>query len=182
MLSKVHFSDNMLFFHPWHDHCPDMTMTSDKCRFDTLFQKMETKLPPSVTRGLIFVYHRQYAWARWGNKKSSELFNRNSTRQGSVLSPALFTVYVKELQDKLKTMSTGWHIRATFLGAVAWADNFLLTAPTRGAMQSMLDVCSSSAAEVGLQFITDPNPARSKSKAELERRHDCCSVARLFLM
>ena len=54
---------------------------------------------------------------------------------------------------------------ATFLWAVAWADDFLLTAPTRGSMQSMLDVCSSFSAEVGLQFSTDPNPAKSKSKA-----------------
>ena len=29
----------------------------------------------------------------------------------------------------------------------------------------MLDVCSSFAAEVGLQFSTDPNPVKSKSKA-----------------
>ena len=143
----------------------DMTMAFDKCRFDILFEKIETTLPPLVTRVLIFVYQRQYAWVRWGNHKSSEFGILNGTRQGSVLSPALFTVYVQELLDRLKARGIGCHIGATFLGAVAWADDFLLTAPTRGAMQSMLDVCSSFAAEVGLQFSTDPNPARSKSKA-----------------
>ena len=143
----------------------DMTMAFDKCRFDILFQKVEAKLPPSVMRVLIFVYQRQYAWVRWGNHKSSEFGILNGTRQGSVLSPALFTVYVQELLDKLKAMGTGCHIGDTFLGAVAWADDFLMTAPTRGAMQSILDVCSSFAAEVGLQFSTDPNPAKSKSKA-----------------
>ena len=143
----------------------DMTMAFDKCRFDILFKKIEAKLPLSVTRVLIFVYQRQYAWVRWGNLKSSEFGILNGTRQGSVLSPALFTVYVQELLDKLKAMGCGCYIGATFLGAVAWADDFLLTAPTRGGMQSMLDVCSSFAAEVGLQFSTDPNPVKSKSKA-----------------
>ena len=143
----------------------DMTMAFDKCRFDILFKKIESKLPPSVVRVLIFAYQRQYAWVRWGDKKSTEFGILNGTRQGSVLSPALFTVYVQELLDRLKNLGAGCYVGATFLGAVAWADDFLLTAPTRGSMQSLLDVCSSFAAEVGLQFSTDPNPAKSKSKA-----------------
>ena len=52
--------------------------------------------PPVVTRALVFVYERQYAWAGWGTTKSEEFGNTNGTRQGSVLSPALFTVYVQE--------------------------------------------------------------------------------------
>ena len=53
----------------------------------------------------------------------------------------------------------------TYVGAVAWADDFLLTAPTRTAMQLMLDTASAFAEEVGLEFSTDPDPAKSKSKA-----------------
>ena len=82
-----------------------------------------------------------------------------------MLSPALFSVYVQELLDRLKDLGTGCHVGETFLGAVAWADDFLLTAPTRGAMQRMLDVASTFASEVGLEFSTDPNPTKSKSKA-----------------
>ena len=48
----------------------DMTMAFDKCKFSTLFSKISTKIPPVVTRALIFVYERQYAWTRWGNTKS----------------------------------------------------------------------------------------------------------------
>ena len=39
----------------------DMTMAFDKCRFDNLFKKIESKLPPSVVRVLIVAYERQYA-------------------------------------------------------------------------------------------------------------------------
>ena len=83
---------------------------------------------------LIYVYERQYAWVRWGSSKSSEFGIVNGTRQGSVLSPALFTVYIQELLDKLQELGTGCHIGATFLGAVAWADDVLLTAPSRSSM------------------------------------------------
>ena len=161
----------------------DMTMAFDMCRFDVLFTKIEAKLPAVVTRVLIFVYERQYAWVRWGTSKSSEFGIKNGTRQGSVLSPALFTVYIQELLDQLQGLGTGCHIGTTFLGAVAWADDVLLTAPSRGSMQSMLDACSAFAARVGLQFSTDPDPAKSKSKAVfvIGRRTDLAKPAPLLL-
>ena len=143
----------------------NMTMAFDKCKFSILFKKISDKIPPVVTRALVFVYERQYAWARWGSTKSEEFGIANGTRQGSVLSPALFTVYVQELLDRLQALGQGCHVGHTFLGAVAWADDFLLTAPSRRSMQAMLDVASAFALEVGLEFSTDPNPAKSKSKA-----------------
>ena len=143
----------------------DMTMAFDKCKFSTLFFKISTKIPPVMTRALIFVYEKQYAWTRWGNSKSEIFKITNGTRQGLVLSPALFTVYVQELLDRLQASGMGCHVGHTFLGAVAWDDDFLLSAPSRSSMQSMLDLASSFAREVGLEFSTDPDPAKSKSKA-----------------
>ena len=161
----------------------DMTMAFDLCKFSTLFQKIEPKLPAVVTRLLIHAYEEQYAWVRWGSSKSTEFRIVNGTRQGSVLSPALFTVYVQELLDRLQALGAGCHIGATYLGAVAWADDFLLTAPCRGAMQQMLDVASAYAAEVGLKFSTDPDPVKSKSKSVflVGRQRNLAKPAPLFL-
>jgi hypothetical protein len=143
----------------------DMTQAFDKCRFDILFQKATDKLPAVVIRTLIFIYEKQHAWVRWGNSRSSTFRILNGTRQGSVLSPALFALYVQELLDRLQALGVGCHVGNTFVGAVAWADDFLLTAPSRTAMQLMLDTASAFAMEVGLEFSTDPNPSKSKSKA-----------------
>ena len=52
----------------------------------------------------------------------------------------------------------------TCMGAVAWADDFLLLAPSRIAMQLMLDIASTFVEEVDLKFSTDPDPAKMKSK------------------
>ena len=98
-----------------------------------------------------------------------------------MLSPALFSVYIQELLDPLQGLGTGCQIGATFLGAVAWADNVLLTAPTRGSMQAMLDACSAFAAKVGLKFSTDPNLTKSKSKAVFGRGTDLEKLAPLLL-
>jgi hypothetical protein len=143
----------------------DMSMAFDKCRFDVLFKRAAERLPRVVVRALIFVYKEQFAWVRWGNAKSTIFGIANGTRQGSVLSPALFSLYVQELLDRLKALGVGCHVGEVFVGAVAWADDFLLTAPSHAAAKIMLDTASSFAAEVGLEFSTDANPAKSKSKA-----------------
>ena len=160
-------------------------MAFDMCRFDILFTKIETKLPAVVTRVLIFVYERQYAWVRWGPSKSFEFGIKNGTRQGSVLSQAMFTVYIQELLDTLQGLGTGCNIGATFMGAVAWADNVLLTASTRGSMQSLLDACSVFAAKVGLTSARIRTQPRARAKLSFwlaggpickSRRHRCCAA------
>ena len=77
---------------------------------------------------------------------------------------AFVLVSIQELPDTLKGFGTGCNIGAIFLGAVAGANDMLLTAPTRGSMQAMLDACSSFSAKVGLNFSTDPKPAKTRAK------------------
>ena len=45
-----------------------------------------------------------------------------------------------------------------------YADDLLLIAPIRGAMQKMLDVCENFATRYNICFSTDPIPSKSKSK------------------
>ena len=54
-------------------------------------------------------------------------------------------------------------VNQAFLGAVAWADDMLLTAPTYGSVVAVLDACSSFAEKVGFKFSTDPNTAKRKA-------------------
>ena len=87
----------------------DCTMAFDKCRFDIIFQKLlDRKLPPVVLRVLIYVYEEQYAWVKWGKEKSQLFKIQNGTRQGSVLSPSLFSVYMDGLLCQLHMVAIGW--------------------------------------------------------------------------
>ena len=51
-----------------------------------------------------------------------------------------------------------------FYGAVGFCDDTLLLAPSRDAMQLMLRTCENFADRNNLQFSTDPNPGKIKSK------------------
>ena len=54
-----------------------------------------------------------------------------------------------------------------FLGAYGYADDVTLLAPSRQALQTMLDICQDFASSHSMQFSTDPNPSKSKTKCML---------------
>ena len=143
----------------------DCTKAFDKCKFDILFGKLlDRKLPAVVIRVLMFVYEEQTAWVKWGKVKSRTFGILNGTRQGSVLSPALFSVYMDDLIVKLRKAGVGCHMGGLYTGVVGYADDLLLMAPSRSAMETMLKICEDYAGEHNLEFSTDPNPVKSKSK------------------
>ena len=143
----------------------DCSKAFDKCRFDVLFTKLLKKgLPAIVVRVLIFVYEEQTCWVKLEGKKSTSFRVTNGTRQGSVLSPLLFSVYLDELLQKLRKLQLGCHIGGYWYGGCGYADDLILMAPNREVLQRMVDVCQSYALDHNLVFSTDPAPALSKTK------------------
>ena len=143
----------------------DCSKAFDKCVFSSLFKKlMDKKLPPVVIRVLVFVYEEQKGCATWSGVRSATFSIRNGTRQGSVLSPCLFSVYLDDLLKELRQQGIGCHMGGMWVGAAGYADDLILLAPSRTAMQQMIRICVRYANEFNLQFSTDPNPALSKSK------------------
>ena len=117
-----------------------------------------------VVRVLVFVYEEQEGWVKLGGKKSSTFRITNGTRQGSVLSPILFSVYLDDLLISLRKLQLGCHIGGWWFGALGYADDLILLAPNREVSQSMLVVCQNYAREHNLVFSTDPLPSKSKTK------------------
>ena len=68
----------------------DCTKAFDLCKFSTL-----------LFRVLMYIYEHQYAWVRWGDSKSSIFGIVNGTRQGSVLIPTIFAIYIDDLLKEL---------------------------------------------------------------------------------
>jgi len=62
-------------------------------------------------------------------------------RQGGVLSPLLFSVYMDNLIDKLEACGYGCKVHGAYVWCILYADDIILLAHTSYyAMQKMLDV------------------------------------------
>ena len=70
----------------------------------------------------------------------------NSTRQGSMLSPIFFAVYIDDLLSELRRLGVGCHIGGVFVGTAGFADDLILVAPCRSAMVQIRD---------GHEFVTN---------------------------
>ena len=141
----------------------DCSKAFDTCKFSLLFNRLLDKgLPPVVVRVLVYIYMEQYGWVKWGDSKSSQMKISNGTRQGAILSPIFWAVYADPLIKRLRNLGLGAHVAGLFMGAVCYADDVLLIAPTRAAMQRMLYELEVFAGESNISFSTDPIPAKPR--------------------
>jgi len=87
------------------------------------------------------MYIRLKLRVRW-NGKYSEVFSvYNEVKQGGILSPILFCIYIDVLLERLKQASVGCFIRNTFVGYVGYADDVCLVAPSCRAIKPLLSIC-----------------------------------------
>ena len=127
-----------------------------------LFNRLlEKNLPPTIIRLLFSWYKDQKSSVLW-NKTLSEKFSvSNGVRQGGVLSPILFIVYIDELLIRLQSQAVGCHWSHYFAGAFGYADDIVLLAPSASALRMMLNACC--------QFATDYNLIFNPGKTQLVR-------------
>ena len=87
--------------------------------------------------------------------------SNGKARQGAILSSILWAVYADPLLQRLRDLGLGAHVAGLFMGAVCYADDVLLIAPTRTAMQRMLSEMEAFAEESNVTFSTHPVPIAS---------------------
>ena len=143
----------------------DASKAFDRVDHGIPFHKLEKRgLPAPILCFLMSWYRLQEMKIQWGSNCHSVPFNvSNGVRQGSVLSPMLFAVYLDGLLEELCVSGVGCHWRWMFAGVFCYADDLVLLAPCPSALRTMLSICLSYAQSHGLVF--------NAAKTQLENLH-----------
>ena len=121
----------------------------DHCKLFSILNKRG--LPSLIIRFLSSWYQKQEMKVQWGSSLSNGFSVSNGVRQGGVLSPHLFAVYLDGLLEELSNSGVGCYWGSSFVGALAYADVVLL-APCASALRCIFSICRTFASHHGLVF------------------------------
>ena len=137
----------------------DASKAFDKVSFEKLFEiLLRRNVCPRIIKLLLYMYVNQKCHVKWANELSESFTVANGVKQGAVISPLLFSIYIDNLFIELKQLGLGCHVGPTFAGAFGYADDVALIAPSIYALKKMISVCESYAERHHIIF----NPTKSK--------------------
>jgi exonuclease III len=131
----------------------DASRAFDRVHFIKLFNLLLFRgMCPALIKFLVHMYIRQTLLVRWQNTVSAPFSCRNGIKQGGVLSPILFCVYMDELLMRLKKSKIGCYVGHVYCGALTYADDLTLIAPTHSAMSHLIEICEQFSLEYSVKF------------------------------
>ena len=120
----------------------DASKAFDRVHWGRLFKILiERNVSTLFIRLLLDSYIRQKSCVCWGVFKSNYFSLSNGVKQGGVLSPVLFTLYIDKLLIKLKLSGVGCFLNNTYIGALSYADDITLLCPSIRGLNEMLSIC-----------------------------------------
>ena len=105
-----------------------------------------------IVRVLLFWYSKQEICIKWGNETSSCFTISNGVRQGGILSPVLFSIYMDDLFVLLSRSGIGCHIDDLCINHVFYADDLCLKAPCAIALQELINLCYEYSIGIDMNF------------------------------
>ena len=136
----------------------DASKAFDRVNHSLLFNKLIKRgICGYLLRIIIYWYETQTMCVKWGNVTSGSFGVSNGVRQGGILSPLFFNVYVDDLSVQLNKLNIGCISKDMIINHLMYADDLVLISPSTAGLQELLDICQKFGIEHDMIF----NPKKS---------------------
>ena len=98
-------------------------------------------LPNNLLTVLEYWFNNCQTCVRWGKEFSTLYKLKCGVRQGGVLSPYLFAVFIDIIVDTVRKSRLGCYLRSICDSVILYADKIILLTPSIDALQSAIHLC-----------------------------------------
>ena len=78
---------------------------------------------------------------KWCDIMSRAFRVSNGVRQGGILSPHLFCLYIDDLIQRLNRSNTGCNLNGQMINNLGYADDMTLLSPSPKGLQALVNIC-----------------------------------------
>ena len=133
----------------------DASKAFDRINYWNLFHRLiDRNVPVILVRFFMAWYRTQEFVVRWGKCCSTTFTTSNGVRQGGILSPLFFNVYMDKLSCTLNDAKAGCIMNGVYMNHLMYADDLVLIAPSVRALQVLLGYCDSFAQDNDAKYNT----------------------------
>jgi exonuclease III len=120
----------------------DLSKAFDKTNHYGLFIKlMNRNIPLKLLAILENWFSNCFSCVKWGTIITRFFKFKAGVRQGGVLSPYLFALYIDDIVSKINSLSVGCKMLNCNMSIFMYADDIVLVAPSIHGLQVLLNVC-----------------------------------------
>jgi exonuclease III len=150
----------------------DATKAFDRVNHWILLDKLLSRnIRKCFVRLLMTWFITQTFIVKWGSCYSDSFCCTNGVRQGGILSPILFNVYVDELSARLRSVKIGCYVNNECMNHLFYADDAALLAPTAGALQILINICEGFARDHDMKYNFKKSLCTAFLPKELAKLH-----------
>ena len=131
----------------------DISKAFDGVNHYVIFVKLiNVNIPLFVLNALINWNGKLSANVRWAGVLLKQFGVRSGVGEGSIISPLIFSPYINDIVNLLKSEGYGCYLGNVHVGCLSFADDIMLLSASVRQLQCMLKVCYQYCFKWDLQF------------------------------